>query len=381
MLKRNVYGEDHELYRSTVRRFLEKEAVPYHDAWEEDGITPKDFWLKAGAQGLLCPQIPEAYGGPGGDYKYLAIVNEEAGLLGISAANFQVHSDIAAAYVLHFGTEPVKQRLLPKMVAGEAIGAIVMTEPNTGSDLQAVRTTAVRDGDHYVLNGAKTFISNGINADVLITVAKTDPAQGSRGISLFIVEGGMAGFERGKRLKKLGMKGQDTAELFFNDVRVPAENLLGEENKGFAYLMEELPQERLAIAIIAVAASQRAFDLTIAYTRERKAFKQRILDFQNTRFKLAEIKAELAAAWAYLDQCIVAHAAGELEVHDAAALKLWTTELQGRVMDECLQLFGGYGYMSEYPISRMYADARIQRIYGGTSEIMKEIIARSIDKQ
>ena len=381
MLKRNVYDEEHDIFRASVRKFLEREAVPHHDAWEEAGITPKAFWIKAGANGLLCPQVPEAYGGPGGDYRYLAVVGEELGLLGLTAPNIAVHSDIIAGYVLHFGTEAQKKKYLPSMVAGETIGAIVMTEPNTGSDLQAIRTTAVRSGDHYVLNGAKTFISNGINAGLYVVAAKTDPTKGAKGVSLFLVDEKLPGFEKGKRLKKLGLKGQDTAELFFNDVQLPADALLGEEGKGFTYMMQELPQERLSIAIVAVASCQRAFDLTVAYTKERKAFNQRIMDFQNTRFKLAEIKADLDAAWAYLDRYILAHGKGELEVVDAAAMKMWSTELQGRVVDSCLQLFGGYGYMQEYPIANMFADARIQRIYGGTSEIMKEIIARSFDRQ
>ena len=381
MLKRDIYDQEHDIFRASVRKFLEREAVPHNDAWEEAGITPKEFWRKAGENGLLCPQVPEAYGGPGGDYRYLAVVGEELGLAGLTAANIAVHSDIVAGYVLAYGSEAHKKKYLPQMVSGDVIGAIVMTEPNTGSDLQAIRTTAIRSGDHYLLNGAKTFISNGINAGLYVVAAKTDPTKGAKGISLFLVDEDLKGFEKGKRLKKLGLKGQDTAELFFTDVKLPVDALLGSEGQGFSYMMKELPQERLSIAIIAVASSQRAFDLALAYTRERKAFNQRIFDFQNTKFVLADIKAELDAAWAYLDRCIVAHGKGELDVPDAAAAKLWTSELQGRVVDRCLQLFGGYGYMLEYPITRMYADARIQRIYGGTSEIMKEIIARSLDRQ
>lgn len=381
MLKRDIYAEEHEIFRASVRKFLERDAVPHHEAWEDAGITPKSFWLKAGDHGLLCPQVPEIYGGPGGDYRYLAVVGEELGLAGLTAANMAVHSDIVAGYVLAYGTEAQKKKYLPRMVSGEVIGAIVMTEPNTGSDLQAIRTTAIKSGDHYVLNGAKTFITNGSNAGLYAVAAKTDPNKGAKGLSLFLVEEGLKGFEKGKRLKKLGLKGQDTAELFFNDVKLPADALLGVEGQGFTYMMKELPQERMSIAIIAVASCQRAFDLTLAYTRERKAFGQRIFDFQNTKFVLAEIKAEIDAAWAYLDRCIAAHAKGELDVPDAAAAKLWTTELQGRVVDRCLQLFGGYGYMLEYPIAKMFADARIQRMYGGTSEIMKEIIARSLDRQ
>lgn len=381
MLKRDIYNEEHEIFRASVRKFLEKEAVPHHDEWEKEGITPKSFWMKAGENGLLAPHVPEKYGGPGGDYKYVAVVGEELGFAGVTAPNFGVHTDIVSSYILHYGSEEQKRKYLPGMVSGELIGAIGMTEPHTGSDLQAVRTTAVKSGDGYVLNGSKTFITNGINSGIYVIVAKTDPNAGSKGISLFLLEENTPGFEKGKRLQKLGLKGQDTAELFFNDVKLPASALLGEEGKGFAYLMQELPRERLSIAIIAVASCQRAFDLAVDYTKQRKAFKQRLIDFQNTRFKLAEIKAELLAAWAFLDKCIQAHEKGELDVETAAAAKLWTTELQGRTVDSCLQMFGGYGYMWEYPITKMYADARIQRIYGGTSEIMKEIIARSIDRQ
>jgi acyl-CoA dehydrogenase len=379
-VKRTVYSEEHELFRLAVRRLLMAEAVPYYDSWEDNGGTPDEFWKSAGAHGLLCPQIPEAYGGPGGDYRSLCIVSEEMAGLGIMAPNLQVHSDIVSEYLLNHGSEAQKLEWLPRMVAGEVRGAIAMSEPNTGSDLQAIRTTAVRHGDDFILNGTKTFVSNGGQAGLYVVVAKTDPSQGSRGISLFLVPRDLEGFKRGRLLSKLGLRAQDTAELFFNDVRLPQTALLGIEGQGFAHLMSELPQERLGIAVTAVAAAQRAFDLALAYTKERPVFGKPVLDFQNTRFKLAEIRTELEVAWAFLDKCILAHSDGTLTVPEVAMAKLWTTELQGRVVDSCLQFFGGFGYMKEYPISRMYADARVTRIYGGTSEIMKEIIGRTFDE-
>jgi len=379
-VKRTVYSEEHELFRLAVRRLLMAEAVPYYDSWEENGGTPDEFWKSAGAHGLLCPQIPEAYGGPGGDYRSLCIVSEELAGLGIMAPNLQVHSDIVSEYLLNHGSEAQKLEWLPRMVAGEVRGAIAMSEPNTGSDLQAIRTTAVRHGDYFILNGSKTFVSNGGQAGLYVVVAKTDPSQGSRGISLFLVPRDLEGFKRGRLLSKLGLRAQDTAELFFNDVRLPQTALLGLEGQGFSHLMSELPQERLGIAVTAVAAAQRAFDLALAYTKERPVFGKPVLHFQNTRFKLAEIRTELEVAWAFLDKCILAHSDGTLTVPEVAMAKLWTTELQGRVVDSCLQFFGGFGYMKEYPISRMYADARVTRIYGGTSEIMKEIIGRTFDE-
>jgi acyl-CoA dehydrogenase len=379
-VKRTVYSEEHELFRLAVRRLLMAEAVPYYDSWEENGGTPDEFWKSAGAHGLLCPQIPEEYGGPGGDYRSLCIVSEELAGLGIMAPNLQVHSDIVSEYLLNHGSEAQKLEWLPRMVAGEVRGAIAMSEPNTGSDLQAIRTTAVRHGGDFILNGTKTFVSNGGQAGLYVVVAKTDPSQGSRGISLFLVPRDSEGFKRGRLLSKLGLRAQDTAELFFSDVRLPQTALLGIEGQGFAHLMSELPQERLGIAVTAVAAAQRAFDLALAYTKERPVFGKPVLDFQNTRFKLAEIRTELEVAWAFLDKCILAHSDGTLTVPEVAMAKLWTTELQGRVVDSCLQFFGGFGYMKEYPISRMYADARVTRIYGGTSEIMKEIIGRTFDE-
>jgi acyl-CoA dehydrogenase len=378
-MKRTVYGEDDEIFRLSVRKFLEVHAVPHYETWEQNGATPDVFWRSAGEHGLLCCQIPSAYGGPGGSYRSLCIVSEEMASLGIMAPNLQVHSDIVSGYLLNHGSEAQKLQWLPKMVSGEVRGAIAMSEPNTGSDLQSIRTSAIRQGDEFVLNGAKTFVTNGDQAGLYIVVAKTDPAQGSRGISLFLVPRDLQGFTRGRKLNKLGLKAQDTAELFFNDVRLPRTALLGREGQGFAYLMSELPQERLGIAVTAMSVAQRAFDLTLTYTKERTAFRKPILDFQNTRFKLAEIRTELEVGWAFLDKCIAAHSDGALTVPEVAMAKLWTTELQARVIDTCLQFFGGYGYMLEYPIAKMFADARVARIYGGTSEIMKEIIGRSLD--
>jgi acyl-CoA dehydrogenase len=378
-MKRTVYSEEHEIFRQSVRRFLESHAVPHYETWEQEGGTPDVYWRSAGEHGLLCCQIPAAYGGPGSDYRSLCIVSEEMAALGIMAPNLQVHSDIVSEYVLNHGSEAQKLEWLPKMASGEVRGAIAMSEPNTGSDLQSIRASAIRRGDGFVLNGTKTFVTNGDQAGLYIVVAKTDPSQGSRGISLFLVPRDLAGFERGRKLNKLGLRAQDTAELFFNDVFLPRTALLGNEGQGFVYLMSELPQERLGIAVTAMAVAQRAFDLALAYSKERTAFHKPILAFQNTRFKLAEIRAELEVGWAFLDKCIAAHSDGALTVPEVAMAKLWTTELQARVIDTCLQFFGGYGYMLEYPISKMFVDARVARIYGGTSEIMKEIIGRSLD--
>lgn len=378
MLKRHIYEPEHEMFRDAVRKFVEQEIAPHHETWEHDGRVPHALWLKAGAQGLLCPQVPEEYGGPGGDYRYLAIVDEELCLYTGCSTGFAVHSDIVGSYILNHGSEEQKKAWLPKMVSGEVIAGIAMTEPNTGSDLQAVKTSAILTGNEYVLNGSKTFISNGQNGHLFVVVAKTNPAEKAQGISLVLVEGDQEGFKRGRNLDKIGLKAQDTSELFFDNVRVPTSNLLGEEGKGFVCLMQELPQERLALAIGAVSAAQKIFDITVDYVKERKAFGQPIAAFQNTRFKLAELKTELQVGWAFLDKCIDHHLRGELEPAEAAMIKLWTSEMQGRVVDECLQLHGGYGYMTEYAVARAYRDARIQRIYGGTSEIMKELIARSI---
>ncbi len=378
MIPRTLFSPEHEGFRDTLRKFLEKESVPHHAQWEEDGQVSRELWLKAGENGFLCPTLPEAYGGPAADYLYSIIVMEEIARMGQSGIGWGLHTDIVAPYIEHYGNEEMKLRLLPKMVSGELIGAIAMTEPGGGSDLQAVKTTAIDQGDHYLLNGSKTFITNGQMADIVIVVAKTDPSQGAKGISLFVVERGMPGFERGRNLHKVGMKAQDTSELFFNDVKVPKANLIGAEGMGFVYLMQELPQERLGIAVNAVAQMEGALQLTLDYVRERKAFGKRVGDFQNTQYKLAEIHTKIEVARTYVDRCIELHMQKKLDIQSAAAAKYWVTDLQFEVADECVQLFGGYGYMWEYPIARMWADCRVQRIYGGTNEIMKGIIARTL---
>ncbi|MTI50109.1 MAG: acyl-CoA dehydrogenase [Alcanivorax sp.] len=378
MIPRTLFSSDHETFRDTVRKFLENEAVPHHEEWEQTGQVPKELWRKAGEQGFLCPMVSEEYGGIGADFLYSVVVSEEISRAGLTGIGWGLHTEIVAPYIEHYGSEEMKQRLLPKMVSGELIGAIAMSEPGAGSDLQGVKTNAVKDGDHYILNGSKTFITNGQNADIVIVVAKTDPSKGAKGTSLLIVEEGMEGFQKGKNLKKVGMKAQDTSELFFQDVKVPAENLIGDEGMGFIYLMQELPQERLGIAINGLAMAESAFQHTLDYVKERKAFGQRVADFQNTQFKLAELRTKLDVARAYVDRCLEMHLKKELDIPTAAGAKYWVTDLQCEIIDECLQLHGGYGYMWEYPIARMYADARVQRIYGGTNEIMKTIIARAL---
>jgi len=378
MISRPLFDSDHNQFRDTVTRFLQNEAVPYHDQWEKDGQVSRAVWEKGAELGLLCPSMPEEYGGAGVDFRYSAVVMEEVSRLGLSGIGFFLHSDIVAPYILHYGTEEQKQKYLPKMARGEMITAIAMTEPGAGSDLQSIRTTAVTNGDPYVLNGSQTFVTNGQMADLVIVVAKTDPREGAKGTSLFLVESAWEGFDKGRNLEKVGMKAQDTSELFFQDVKVPAENLLGSsEGQGFMQLMQELPQERLLVGLVALAACEGAFQWTLDYVKERKAFGKPVIGFQNTRFKLAELKADITAGRAFTDRCLELHLDGKLDVPTAAMLKQWTTDLQCRVMDECLQLFGGYGYMWEYPISRAWADARVQRIYAGTNEIMKEIVARS----
>ncbi|MEH6637851.1 MAG: acyl-CoA dehydrogenase family protein [Porticoccaceae bacterium] len=379
MTSRSVYSSDHELFRDNARRFYREELEPNIEQWENDGIIPREFWLKAGENGLLCCGIPEQYGGPGADFFYNMISSEEIGYaIGGGSCSFALQSDITAYYLLNHASEALKQRWLPGMVSGEIISAIAMTEPGAGSDLQGTRATAVRDGDEYVINGQKTFITNGQHCDFVIVVCKTDPEKGSKGMSLIVVETDRPGFERGRNLDKIGQKAADTSEMFFADVRVPVSNLIGEAGKGFAYLMDELPRERLTVSYRAWAEAQRAFDVTVDYVKERKAFGKALFEFQNTAFKLAEIKTELTAGWAFLDQCLVKIVDGTLTAEQGAMIKLWTTEKEGRIVDDCLQLFGGYGYMREYPISRMYTDARIRRIYGGTSEIMKLFISRHI---
>lgn len=375
---RGIYLPEHELYRTQVRKFFAAELMPHIDQWEEEGVIPRELYRKAGSAGLLCPCTPEAYGGPGADFRYMCVVDEELGYTGQSSFTIQTHTDIISAYLEALGTEEQKLYWLPRMVRGETIGAIALTEPHAGSDLKAMRTTARREGDDYVISGSKTFITNGINADLIIVACKTAPELGAKGVSLILVEGDRAGFRRGRRLRKMGMKASDTAELFFDDVRVPAGNLLGEENRGFAQVMHEIPRERLSIATIATASAQKAFDITVAYVKERQLFGKPLMDFQNTQFKLAELKTQLTAAWALVDQSITRQMAGTLTTDEAACAKLFTTELQCRVVDDCLQMHGGWGYMAEMPISRMYVDARVRRIAGGSSEVMKMLIARTL---
>jgi alkylation response protein AidB-like acyl-CoA dehydrogenase len=378
-MKRELFDKEHEMFRNVFRHFVEKEIVPFHAEWEQDGIVPRDLWLKAGANGFLGMDVPEKYGGGGTkDYRYNAIIVEELVRVGAHGPGFALHNDITIPYLLNYANDEQKARWLPKMVMGEHISAIAMTEPNTGSDLASVQTTAIRDGDCYIVNGQKTFITNGINSDLVIVVAKTDPTQTHSGISLIVVERGMERFERGRNLDKIGLKAQDTAELFFNNVRVPQKNLLGEEGMGFIYLMQQLPQERLSIAVGAVAACEAALDWTMQYCQQRTAFGRPIGSFQNSRFKLAEMKTETEIARVFVDRCIQVHSRGELTAEEAAMAKWWTTELQKRLIDQCVQLHGGYGYMTEYPIAKAYLDARVQTIYGGTTEIMKEIIGRSM---
>jgi len=374
---RAVFDEDLNLFRDQVRKFYDRALLPNLDRWEEEGIVDREFWRACGEAGILCPGVPAEYGGLGLDFRYNAVIDEELFYAG-SSAGITLQSDIVADYIVNYGSEEQKRHWLPKMVSGEAITAIAMTEPGTGSDLQGVRTTAKRDGNHYVVNGSKTYITNGQNADLIIVVAKTDPTQGAKGISLILVEGDREGFKRGRNLDKIGQSSADTSELFFEDVRVPVTNCLGEEGKGFAYLMSQLPQERLGIAVQAQAGAQRAFDEAVKFTKERKAFGQTVFDFQNTRFTLAGLKAKMQAAWAHLDWCIARHIEGKLTAAEGSAAKLFHTELQWEVCDAALQLHGGAGYMNEYPIARLWRDARVQRIYGGTSEIMKEVVARTI---
>jgi len=374
---RTGYDENHELFREQVRKFFGAKLIPNLERWEEAGIVDREFWRAAGEAGLLCPTLPEEYGGLGLDFGYNAVIGEELAYTG-SAVGITLQSDIVADYVLHYGSEEQKREWLPKMISGEAITAIAMTEPGTGSDLQGVKTTARTDGNHYVINGSKTYITNGQNADLVIVVAKTDPELGAKGISLILVEATREGFGRGRNLDKIGQHSGDTSELFFNDVRVPITNCLGEEGKGFVYLMSQLPQERLSIAIGAQAAAQRAFDEGLAYVKERKAFGKTVFDFQNTRFVLADLATKLQVGWAHIDWALKRHVEGKLTTAEASAAKLWHTELQGEVCDAALQLHGGAGYMNEYPIARFWRDARVSRIYGGTNEIMKEVIGRSL---
>ena len=378
MIPRTLFSDEHEIFRATVGRLLDEECVPHHESWEEQGHIDRAAWLKAGEQGLLCPTVPEEYGGLGTDFLYNVVVDEEIARRGLSGIGWGLHSDIVAPYIVNYGSAEMKRRFLPKMISGEMIGAIAMTEPGAGSDLQGVKTTAVRDGDHYVINGSKTFITNGYLADLVIVVAKTDPAGGAKGTSLILVEAGTPGFSKGRKLKKVGMKAQDTSELFFEDVRVPCANLIGEEGMGFVYLMQELPQERLTVGISAVAGAEAILAQTVAYVKERKAFGKPVAAFQNSQFKLAEMDSELTAMRVFIDRCIELHLQGKLDVPTVAKSKLLSTDLQCRIIDECVQLHGGYGYMWEYPVARAWADARVQRIYAGTNEVMKVIISRAL---
>jgi len=380
-IARTLYADEHEQFRSAFRSWLDKEVVPNHEQYERDGITPRQLWLAAGSHGFLGLTVPEQYGGGGtDDYRFAAVMQEEVSYTGVigSANGFTLHNDIVLPYFIGLCNDEQKARWLPKMVSGECITAIAMTEPNTGSDLANIRTTAVRHGDTYLVNGSKTFITNGINSDAVIVAVKTDPEAKHRGMSLLVLERGMKGFERGRNLDKLGMHAQDTAELFFTDVEVPVANLLGEEGKGFYSLMLNLAQERLGMAVGAMAVCQAAMDQTLAYTKERTAFGQPVGQFQHNKFLLAELSTEVQIGQVYVDRCVELHCAGQLSPEQAAAAKFWTTELQNKVVDRCLQLHGGYGYMMEYPIARAWADSRIQTIYGGTSEIMREIVGRAI---
>ena len=379
MHDRAIYNSDHELFRNNARRFFREELEPNIDQWESDGVLPRAFWEKAGAMGFHCCGIPEEYGGPGADFLYNMVLSEEVGYaIGGASVGFSVSSDIVSYYLLNNGSEEQKQQWLPKMVRGEAIAAIGMTEPGCGSDLKALRTSAVQEGDEFVINGQKTFITNGQNCDFVLLACTTDPQAGAKGISLIIVESDRPGFEKGRNLEKIGQKAADTSELFFSDVRVPVTNLLGAQGGGFGMLMNELPRERITIACRAFAEAQRAFEMTTDYVKERKAFGKQLIEFQNTQFKLAEMKTSLAVGWAYLDQCLTKIHQGILRPEEGAMAKLWTTETGNKIVDECLQFFGGYGYMQEYPISRLYVDSRARRIYGGSSEIMKLVIGRTL---
>jgi alkylation response protein AidB-like acyl-CoA dehydrogenase len=380
-MRRTLYDADHEAFRETVRTFLAKEVVPHAAEWDRAGIVPRELFAAAGAQGLLGMAVPEEFGGGGAaDFRFNAVLGEEVMRAGVAGpgAGLCLVNDVCLPYFLDLATDEQRARWLPGIASGELITAIAMTEPGAGSDLSAIATTAVRDGDEWVVDGAKTFITNGINADLVITVVRTDPAQRHRGLSLLVLERGMPGFERGRNLDKLGQHAQDTAELSFSGVRVPAANLLGEEGRAFAHLVDRLPQERLGIAVAGVAGARAALEWTLEHVRTRTAFGQPIGSFQNTRFRLAEVATEVDVAQAFVDACVLALGDGELSAEDAAKAKWWCTELQGRALDTCLQLFGGYGYMTEYPIARAWTDARVTRIYGGTTEIMKEVVGREL---
>ena len=374
---RTAYNEDHEAFRDTVRKVLAEHMEPYLDQHEEEGIVPREAWKALGEAGMLCPTVKEENGGLGLDFGFNCVIAEELSYLG-SSAGFTLQNDITVNYFERLGSPEQKEKYLPGMISGDIITAIAMTEPGAGSDLQGVRTTAIEDGNHLVINGSKTYITNGQNADVVIVVAKTDPSQGAKGTSLVLVDAGTPGFEKGRNLDMIGQHSADTSELFFQDVRVPKTNILGGEGRGFVHLMEELPQERLSIAVSAQGGAQRAFDEAVKFTKDRKAFGRTVFEFQNTKFTLADLKAKLQVGWAHLDWAIARHLRGELTTDEASAAKLWHTEMQWECVDAALQLHGGAGYMNEYAIARLWRDARVQRIYGGTSEIMKEVVSRSI---
>ena len=382
MIKRELFNEDHDAFRDMVRKFIENEIAPHHAAWERDGIVSRDLWLKAGAAGMLCCTIPEEYGGAGADYLFDVVVFEEMARSGFTGPGFMIHCDLVATYVKSFGSEAQKQHWLPRMVRGKAIGSLGMTEPHAGSDLKAIRTKAVRvpgkDGDDFLISGQKVFISNGQLCDVIVLATKTDSTAGAKGVTLFLVDTSLAGFRKGKNLQKLGMKAQDTSELFFDDVRVPASAMLGEEGKGFELMMTKLAQERLAQAIRSATVAETVVEWTVDYTANRKAFGRTIGDMQNTQFKLAELKTEAVVGRQFVDKCIEIFMKGELDAVDAAMAKMWLSNMHCKVVDECLQLFGGWGYMWEYPIARAYADARIVKIAGGSIEVMKHIIGRQM---
>ena len=381
MIERQLFNAEHDMWRETVRKFVEKEIVPFHAQWEKDGIVPRELWLKAGAAGMLCCTVPEEYGGLGLDYLFDVVVFEELWRVGASGPGFLIHTDLVSTYILSFGTDEQKRHWLPKMVTGEAIGSLGMTEPHAGSDLKAIRTKAERDGnEHFVINGQKVFISNGQMCDVLVLATKTDSSAGAKGVTLFLVDASLPGFKRGQNLEKLGMKAQDTSELFFDGLRVPAEAMLGTEGDGFKLMMTKLSQERLAQAIRSATVTETIIDWTVDYTAERRAFDQSIADFQNTQFVLADLKARSVMARVFTDKCIELFMAGQLDPVDAAMAKMVTSELHCETADKCLQLFGGWGYMWEYPIARAYADARIVKIAGGSIEVMKTIISRDMFK-
>ena len=377
-IQRSIFREDHEMFRETARRFFERECVPRQAEWDEAGKVDRQTWLKAGREGLLCSMVPAVYGGGGGDFGHATVINEEMHRAGVSGVSFGLHSDIIAMYIVRFGTEEQKHRWLPSICSGETILALGMTEPGSGSDLKAARTTAVRDGDEYVINGSKTFISSGLNCDMVLVACKTDPTAGSKGISLIMVETSREGFRRGRKLDKVGQRASDTAEMFFDDVRVPVDNLLGEEGKGFAYMMQELPQERLGIAIYAAIRLERLLEQTIEYVKDRKAFGGTVWDFQNTKFKLADAKAASVAVRTMVDYYISEHMRRKLTVEEAAIAKLFATETLWKHLDDMVQLHGGYGYMLEYPVARAFVDMRVSRVFGGTNEVQRELIARKL---